>query len=62
MVTVTDHLQAALAADESRLAEVAVPWSQTDEFGGAVESGELVEALRGMAALARNAHQRGDRL
>lgn len=63
VVTVTDQLQAALAsADHRRLAEVAAPWSRTDEFQGAADPGELAESLAGLASLARSAQQRGDRL
>ena len=45
MVTVTDGVQAALvAANEQRLRDVAVPWSQTEEFWG--RAGDNLRALR----------------
>jgi hypothetical protein len=61
--TVTDGLQSALAeADEERLREVAVPWSQSEEFVGQGDSKFLTGLLIELAALARAARERGDRL
>jgi hypothetical protein len=58
----TDELQTALAdADDERLAAVAVPWSQTEEFRGAKSEG-LVPWLGEFAELARRARNRGERL
>lgn len=63
VVTLTDSLQAALAAaDASRVAQVARDWSRTEEFWGAVDVDWLTERLGALSALARNASRRGDRL
>lgn len=62
VITVTDALATALAAvDDARLAEVAVPWSQTDELAGA-DPADLAGFLRELAALARGAEASGHRL
>lgn len=63
MLTITDSLAAALAnASDERLAEVAVPWSQTEEFWGQADPEELAEFLRDFASLARGAEEAGQRL
>lgn len=62
VITVTDALVAALAAaDEVRLAEVAEPWSQTEELEGA-DPAQLAAFARDLAALARRATASGHRL
>ena len=56
VLTVTDTLIAALAdASDDRLAEVAIPWSQTEEFWGAGDPLILAKLLRDLAELARAA-------
>jgi hypothetical protein len=64
VVTLTDELQAALAVtDEARLREVAAQWALTEEFTwGGDEPPDLTDALAELAALARTATVRGDRL
>ncbi|AXB42569.1 hypothetical protein [Amycolatopsis albispora] len=63
VLTVTDSLAAALAAaPDERLAEVAVPWSETEEFWGQGDPVALADFLRDFAALARRADQAGHRL
>jgi hypothetical protein len=60
---VFDTLHAALAdADDSRLAAVAIPWSQIEEFYGQADPDELADWLREFAALARRARDRSERL
>lgn len=60
VVTLTTALVSALAvADDETLARVAVPWSQTDEFGGTVPPEELTPVLKDLAALARRAELSG---
>ena len=63
VVTLTDQLQAALAAaDRQQLASVAVPWSQTDEFWGRGDPEDLASLLRELAELAHRARGRGERM
>ncbi|WP_162599738.1 hypothetical protein [Nocardioides solisilvae] len=63
VLTVTDALVDALAAaDDARLAEVAVPWAATEEFGGAVTPETLRVQLRLLADLARAARRAGGSL
>ncbi len=63
VLTLSDTLVAALAtATDSRLAEVAVPWSRTEEFWGEGDPDELTDFLRDLSALARRAQERGQRL
>lgn len=64
ILSVTDEVQAALAvANRERLAEVAVPWSETEEFSFApVDPRELAVALEDLAGLARRAGARGQRM
>ncbi|WP_139128693.1 hypothetical protein [Micromonospora humi] len=63
VISLTDELHAALAgASESRLREVATPWSETEEFWGQGEPSVLAEVLIELAGLARRAAARGERL
>src|SRR4051812_13566725 len=63
VLTVTGELRAALAtADAGQLAAVAVPWAQIDEFDGEAEPAHLAARLTQLAALARTATERGQRL
>lgn len=60
VLTVTDSLVDALAtADGDRLGAVAVPWSQTEEFGGAADPETLRVQLLLLSSLAREARERG---
>ena len=63
VVTLTDELQAALAAaPRERIVAVAAPWSETEEFRGQGEPEILAEFLLELADLARQAGRRGERL
>lgn len=66
VVTLTDTLRDALAdASAERLAEVAVPWSETEEFEGSASedlADLLADFLGRFAALARHARDRQLRL
>jgi hypothetical protein len=63
VVTLTDELQAALAeASDARLASVAVPWSQTEEFFGQGDPQILTSGLHELAELARRARTKDERL
>jgi hypothetical protein len=63
VVTLTDTLADALAAtDEARLREVAVPWSQAEEFDGQADPHNLANFLTELSALARRAAERRHRL
>jgi hypothetical protein len=63
VVTLNDALTAALvAASDERLAEVAVPWVETEEFWGDGDAQLAAEFLRDVAALARRATADGQRL
>ena len=63
VVTLTGELQAALSqADHARLAAVAVPWLQTEEFSGQDDPGIAAQWLDELAGLARRATTRGERL
>lgn len=56
VVTLTDELQAALAASsDEQLRAVAEPWSETDEFWGAADPESLAHFLYALADLARRA-------
>jgi hypothetical protein len=56
-----DGLVDALAlADAERLATVAGPWSQTEEFFGAGDPEELTNLLQDLSRLAREARSRGE--
>lgn len=60
---VSDTLRATLAAvTDERLAEVAVPWSQTEEFWGDGDPADLAQFLRDLAALSRRGTEQGNRL
>lgn len=63
VVSVTDELRTALAnATDERLAQVAVPWSQTEDFGGTVDPEDLAELLGELAELAQRARAAEQRL
>lgn len=63
VVTLTDQLLDALAgADRASLADVAVPWSETEEFWGQADPGILTDFLVEFAALAKRAKERGHKL
>jgi hypothetical protein len=49
-------------ASSERLGEVAGPWSQTEEFFGSAEPGDLADALRRLSALAQSARESGGRV
>ena len=58
VMKLTGTLSSALAAaSDDRLAQVAVPWSQTDEFWGQGEPEALAGFLLGLAGLVREARQ-----
>jgi len=58
-----DSFVSALAgASDERLAEVAVPWAQTEEFWGLGEPDALAVLLCDLAALAREAAENDKRL
>jgi hypothetical protein len=62
VLTVTDELQHTLAAtDENRLAEVAVPWLESDKLLGR-DSAALIDFLTALAELARRATSRNERI
>jgi hypothetical protein len=63
VMRLTDSLTEALAtASDDRLTEVAVPWSQTEEFWGQGDPQDLGSFLLELAQLARTAQLRGERL
>lgn len=63
VVTLTDELQAALAAaPRDQIVAVAAPWSETEEFRGRGDPEILAEFLLELADLARQASRRGERL
>ena len=63
VVTLTDEIQAALgAASPERIAAVAHPWSEGEEFYGRGDPESLAAFLLELAGLARQASQRGERL
>lgn len=63
VITITDSLTAALAgATDEALQQVAVPWSQTEEFWGAADPSDLAGFLVDLGELARGAADRGHRL
>ncbi|MGH3392297.1 MAG: hypothetical protein ACRDOO_25785 [Actinomadura sp.] len=60
VLTLTGSLAAALAdADRQRLAEVAEPWAETEEFWGDADPEILTGVLCELAELARRARDRG---
>lgn len=63
VLTLTDRLRDALAAaSPERLAELAVPWSQTEEFCGQGDPEVLATFLNSLAGLARQAQDKHERL
>jgi hypothetical protein len=63
VVTLTDELHAALvAALPDQIAAAAVPWSEDEGFRGQADPQVLADFLLGLADLARQADQRGERL
>lgn len=63
VVTLTASLAAALAgATDHELDQVAVPWSETEEFWGDGDPVELTLLLKDLAALARSAQSKGHQL
>ena len=63
VLTLTDVLTSALAeASQERLAEVAVPWSRTEEFWGGTDPESLTHILRDLAGLARRAQASSQQL
>jgi hypothetical protein len=55
----TDELA---GASSERLRDVAGPWSQTEEFFGSADPGDLADALRRLCALALTARESGGRV
>jgi hypothetical protein len=63
VLALADSLTNALAeASPERLAEVAAPWSRTEEFWGSADPDMLTELLRDLAGLAGRAHASNQRL
>ncbi|MET9274214.1 hypothetical protein [Kribbella sp. NPDC003557] len=63
VLALTDSLTNALAeASPERLAEVAVPWSRTDEFWGSADPDMLTGFLRDLAGVAGRAQAGSQRL
>jgi hypothetical protein len=63
VVTLTDELQTVLAAaPPDQIADVAIPWSQTEEFDDQGDPEILAEYVLELAELARQADRRGERL
>jgi hypothetical protein len=63
VVTLTDELQAALAAaPRDRIVAAATPWSEDEEFHGRGDPEILADFLLELADLARQADQRGERM
>jgi hypothetical protein len=63
VVTLTDEFRDALAAaTPDVLAEVALPWSRTEEFGEDCDPEPLADFLGRLAELARGAREGGHRL
>jgi hypothetical protein len=63
VVTLTDELQAALAAaPRDQIVAVAVQWLQTEEFRGQGDPETLAQFLLELADLARQGNRRGERL
>lgn len=63
VISVTDCLASALAAtSDQHLAEVAVPWSETEEFWGQGDPEQLAVFLKALAALARRAVEANQQL
>ena len=63
VVTLTDELQAALAAaPRDQIVAAAAPWSHDEEWDGLADPEILADFLVELADLARQAGQRGERL
>lgn len=63
VLTLTGALTSALAAaDDDILEQVAVPWSETEEFGNAADPQDLADFLKSLSRLARRADASGKRL
>jgi hypothetical protein len=63
VVTLTDELQAALAAAPGdQIVAAATPWSHDEEWDGVADPETLANFLLELADLARQAGQRGERL
>ncbi len=63
VITVTDSLQAALAAlEDNRLAPLAADWSHAEEFGSDASPGDLRAFLTDLSRLAARAAGRNERL
>lgn len=63
VLTLTDALSLALAsASEEALEQVAVPWSETEEFWNAADPADLAGFLKDLAGLARRSGGSGKRL
>jgi hypothetical protein len=48
--------------DDARLPDLAAQWAQIEEFGGFAETGELLEIMTDLVALARRARDAGEQL
>ena len=63
VLTLTDNLVEALRqASPDRLTELAVPWSQTEEFWGQGDPQSLAAFLTSLGRLAQRASEKGQRL
>ena len=63
VIAVTDSLQRALvSADDATLESAALAWSQIEEFSGQGDAKGLASWLRELAALARRASEKSERL
>ena len=63
VITVTDSLQAALAAiEDNRFAPLAADWSHAEEFEGSASPGDLRGFLTQLSGLAARALSRNERL
>ncbi|MFJ5958442.1 hypothetical protein ACIQC5_21085 [Paenarthrobacter sp. NPDC092416] len=63
VLTLTEALSAALAsASDQALEQVAVPWSETEEFWNAADPADLAGFLKDLASLARRSEASGQRL
>lgn len=63
VVALTDALSRALAAaSPQRLADVAVLWAATEEFGGQADPHDLAIVLNELSGLAGRAQAKGERL
>lgn len=63
VVTLTDSLSKALAGvDDDVFEQVAVPWSESEEFFGAADPRDLADFLKDLSAMARRAEAAGQSL